>query len=128
MDIRTLSLNEILLVLIKKVYLSLTLKTSNFIKRDTPTQVFSCEFCEIFKNTFFCRTLLVSFFSNRQMQPPQVFYVLCSMCLRPATLLKKGLWHRCFPENFAKFLRTPFLQNNSGRLLLNLTIIKSHNY
>ena len=32
--------------------------------------------------------------------------------------LKKRLWHRCFPENFAKFLRTPFLQNTSGRLLL----------
>ena len=28
--------------------------------------------------------------------------------LRPATLLKKGLWHRCFPMNFAKFLRAPF--------------------
>ena len=28
--------------------------------------------------------------------------------LRPATLLKKGLWHRCFPVNFVKFLRTPF--------------------
>ena len=28
--------------------------------------------------------------------------------LRPATLLKKNLWHRCFPVNFAKFLRTPF--------------------
>ena len=27
--------------------------------------------------------------------------------LRPATLLKKRLWHRCFPLNFAKFLRTP---------------------
>ena len=26
----------------------------------------------------------------------------------PATLLKKRLWHRCFPMNFAKFLRTPF--------------------
>ena len=38
--------------------------------------------------------------------------------LRPATLLKKRLWHRCFRENFAKFLRTPFLQNTSGRLLL----------
>ena len=38
--------------------------------------------------------------------------------LRPATLLKKRLWHRCFPLNFAKFLRTPFLQNTSGRLLL----------
>ena len=38
--------------------------------------------------------------------------------VRPATLLKKRLWHRCFPVNFAKFLRTPFLQNTSGRLLL----------
>ena len=26
--------------------------------------------------------------------------------LRPAILLKKRLWHRCFPVNFAKFLRT----------------------
>ena len=29
--------------------------------------------------------------------------------LRPATLLKKRLWHSCFPVNFVKFLRTPFL-------------------
>ena len=42
--------------------------------------------------------------------------------LRPATLLKKGLWHRCFLLNFAKFPRTPFLQNLSGRLLLYLRI------
>ena len=33
---------------------------------------------------------------------------------RPATLLKKSLWHRCFPVNFAKFLRTLFLQKTSG--------------
>ena len=38
--------------------------------------------------------------------------------LRPATLLKKKLWQSCFPVNFAKFLRTPFLQNTPGRLLL----------
>ena len=38
--------------------------------------------------------------------------------LRPATLLKKRLWPRCFPVNFTKFLRTPFSQNTSGRLLL----------
>ena len=33
---------------------------------------------------------------------------------RPTTLskIKKRLWHRCFPVNFAKFLRKPFLQNN----------------
>ena len=29
--------------------------------------------------------------------------------LRPATLLKKRPWHRRFPVNFGKFLRTPFL-------------------
>ena len=38
--------------------------------------------------------------------------------LRPSILLKKRLWHKCFPVNFAKFLRTLFLQNTSGRLLL----------
>ena len=35
------------------------------------------------------------------------------------TLLKKILWHRRFTVNFARFLRTPFLQNASGQLLLN---------
>ena len=29
--------------------------------------------------------------------------------LRPVTLLKKRVWHRCFPVNSAKFLKTPFL-------------------
>ena len=28
--------------------------------------------------------------------------------LSPATLLKKRLWHRCFPVNFEKFLTTDF--------------------
>ena len=28
--------------------------------------------------------------------------------LRPATLLIKRIWHRYFPVNFVKFLRTPF--------------------
>ena len=74
-----------------------------------------------------------------QKQLPEVFYIercsknfakftgkqLCQSLffdkvasLRSATLLKKGLWHRCFPVNFAKFLRTPFLENTSGWLLL----------
>ena len=41
---------------------------------------------------------------------------------RPATLFKKGHWHRCLPVNFAKFLRTFFLQNTSGGLLMFLSI------
>ena len=31
---------------------------------------------------------------------------------------KKGLWHRCLPVNFAKFLRTPFLKEHLWWLLL----------
>ena len=37
---------------------------------------------------------------------------------RPATLLKKRLWNKCFPVNFAKFLRTPFLTKHIRWLLL----------
>ena len=37
---------------------------------------------------------------------------------RPATLFKKKALAHMFSVNFAKFLRTPFLQNTSGRLLL----------
>ena len=39
-------------------------------------------------------------------------------CATVSILLKKRLCHRCFPVNFVKFLRTSFLQNTSGRLLL----------
>ena len=34
--------------------------------------------------------------------------------LRPATLLKKRLWYRCFPVNFVKFLRTRFYRTRLG--------------
>ena len=40
-------------------------------------------------------------------------------------LIKKGLWHRCFPVNLVKFLRATFLRNTSGRLLLNPAIWKT---
>ena len=38
--------------------------------------------------------------------------------LGPATLLKKSLWHRCFPVNFAKFPRKPFFTSHLWWLLL----------
>ena len=40
--------------------------------------------------------------------------------LRPATLIKKRVWHRCFTVNFAKFLGTSFLTEHLRWLLLNL--------
>ena len=85
---------------------------------------------------------------NIQKQPPEVFYVkgvlrnfhkTCRKHLwqslffnkvagiRPATLLKKRLWHRYFPVSFMKFLRTPFLQTTSGQLHLNIHISRKGN-
>ena len=44
--------------------------------------------------------------------------VLSPNYLWSATLLKLWLWHSCFPVNFAKFLRTPFLTEHFRWLLL----------
>ena len=60
------------------------LTVCNFIKKETLTQVYSCE-----------------------------------LCLMSATLLKKRHQRRCFPVNFAKFLRTSFFKEHLRRLLLN---------
>ena len=71
-----------------------------------------------------------------QKQPPEVFYEkifleisqnsqenTCASLffnkvagLRPATLLKNTLWHRCFPVNFAKFPRTCGRAGSNQRL------------
>ena len=53
------------------------------------------------------------YFSHLQKQSPEK--------VRPATLFKKRPWHRCFPVNFAKCLRTSSLHNNTGLLLLTLS-------
>ena len=52
---------------VKKVFLEIsqnlqenTCARVNFIKKETLAQVFSCEFCEISKNTFSSRTPLVT--------------------------------------------------------------------
>ena len=50
-------------------------------------------------------------------------YFLIKLQARPANLLRRRLWHMCFPVNFEKFLRTPFLQNTSGGLLLDIVFI-----
>ena len=47
---------------------------------------------------------------------------ICAVVINPfATLLKKRLWHRCFPVIFANFLRIPLWQNTSERRLLKIT-------
>ena len=67
-------------------------------------KVFSCEYCQIFKNSSFYRT------------PVMAASVSCNKVagLKTSKVTKKRVQHRCFPVKFAKVLRTPFLQNTSG--------------
>ena len=53
--------------------------------------------------------VLRNFTKNTGKQLCQSLFLNKVAGLRPVTLLKKRLWQRCFPVNFAKFLRTPFL-------------------
>ena len=91
--------------------------------------MFSCEFCEIFRNIFFHRTPLaaasekikaeavVRKCSVKKMVLQMLLNWQENTCARvfftalglPATLLKQGLRDRCFRVNFANtFLRTRF--------------------
>ena len=66
----------------------------------------------------FCKKSVFRKFTGKHLRQSRFFNKVAG--LRPVTLLKKRLWHKCFPVNFAKFLRILFLQNTSGRLLLNV--------
>ena len=47
----------------------------NFIKRETLAQVFSCEFCEISKNTFSCRTPPVAASEIKWKNNERIFWI-----------------------------------------------------
>ena len=66
----------------------------NFIKKEPLTQVFSCEFCKIFKNTFLYRTLLTaaSYLSNI----PKVTNHEWDSRLKVANLLKASVFSEIF--------------------------------
>ena len=66
------------------------------------------------KTITICKLNFISFFFMKSLESKKKKLALKHQ--RPATLLKRVTG--CFPMNFAKFLRTPFLQNTSGRLLL----------
>ena len=52
--------------------IKLQVEACNFIRKETLTQVFSCKFCEIFKNTF-CTEHLLANDSVRVISPSCVF-------------------------------------------------------
>ena len=54
--------------------------------------------------------LIVASIQRRSISLLSTEAVVWRCSVKPATLFKKRLWHRCFPANFTKFLRTPFLR------------------
>ena len=85
--------------------IKLQASVSNFIKKEA--QVFSCEFCEFFKNTFSYRAR------------PECFWN------KTSGYLNKRLWNRCFLLNVAIFLRTAFLSHYHMRTYLCVLRIKT---
>ena len=58
------------------------------------------------------------------------FFIKLQVC-KPATLLKKKLWHRCFPVNFMKFLKTfffhrtpPVAASKSSKMLILILLLE----
>ena len=56
---------------------SFLIKASNFVKKETLAQVFSCEFCKIFKNAFF-KNCPEAYNCIKKETPTQVFS--CEFC------------------------------------------------
>ena len=46
--------------------------------------------------------------------------------LKPCNFIKKRLWYRCFPVNFAKFLKTPILMNIFERIIVGYEAMKQY--
>ena len=44
----------------------------------------------------------------------QYYFIILLIGLKAATLLKKRLWHRCFPVNFEEFLGATFYSSHPG--------------
>ena len=63
----------------------------------------------------FCEKVFLKIWQNSQENICARDSFLIELQTTPATLLKKRLWHRCFPVNFAKLLRTPFPQTSIFR-------------
>ena len=88
-------------------------KTCNFIRK-------RLQYCEVYKNTrsshqrcSIIKGVLINFAKFTGKHLCQSLFLNIVAGLRSATLLRKRLWHRFFPMNFAKFIRTPLLQNTS---------------
>ena len=93
---------------VQKLSLALATKTPYFVLSEAVVQRCPVKqvFLKISKNSQESTCVRVSF--------------LIKLLFSPAILLKRRLWHTCFPVNFVKFLRTPFFIEHLWWMLLSL--------
>ena len=82
----------------------------NFIKKETLTQVFCCEFCEISKNTFSYRTPLMAAFVDIQ---------------SAIRFFKRNYFDYLPPLNIESFLITPTNSTEISNIISSLNLEKS---
>ena len=72
----------------------------------------------------FCKKVFLKISQNSQENTCARVSFLIKWQTPPATLLKRRLWHRCFPVNFAKFSIQEhlFLQRTSGGCFCNYNL------
>ena len=72
------------------------------------------------RSELFCKKDVLKIFAKRTRKRlcQSLSFDKVAADLSPATLLTKRPHYRCFPENFAKFLRIPFSVEHLGWLLL----------
>ena len=106
----------------------------NFIKKETLAQVFSCGFCEIFRNTFFCRAPPVPASERWVAGLDHGFFTGIFQGLPPqgCNFTKSERYHFCFQMSLKistyeskkskkiYFSETSTFRNTFGRLLLHL--------
>ena len=84
-----------------------------------------------YKNYFLFKPVEYYYFVSRSSHPEvscaSVSFFDKVAAIRPAILLKRRLWHRCFPVNFARFVRTPFFREQFWWLLLYIPKINNIN-
>ena len=62
----------------------------------------------------FCKKVFLNISQNSQENTYVTVSFLIKLQARPVTLFKNKLWHWCFPVNFVRFLRIPFLLSISS--------------
>ena len=90
-------------------------QAATLLKRDSNTGILQLE---VATRGVLWKKLFLKISQNSQENTCARVSFLIKLKASALRFIKRRLWHWCFPVNFVKFLRSPFLQSTSGQLLL----------